>query len=187
MNEDKEKVILSLKNGFSNLCRYVNPMLLSLIASNPTNLAYAKEKAGIPADVFAGVNGVTLKDGKISFDGKIGNKSSDYLARIILTVMKFDKTVRSAANIRYSPAIVDACEDLLFEVCIAGKAKNNAKISTMDWDVALCCEKIDGVPDIICYDGAGKNDAMIVVTGENPDLVTTRIYKIGERIIITTL
>ncbi len=75
-------------------------------------------------------------------------------ARIILTAMKFDPLMRSAATLRFSRKVLimswRACSLNAVRLILHQEPPG---ISTMDWGVASCCN--DGVPDV-CYDTAAR-------------------------------
>jgi predicted fused transcriptional regulator/phosphomethylpyrimidine kinase len=102
------------------------------------------------------------------------------VARIVLTVMKFDPAIRSAANIRYSPEIITVLEDLFLEMCSFDRGQEPPGTKTMDWGVAFCCK--NGVPDIIFDRGAVGKEPMVRVIAENPAEVAGIIGRISTRI-----
>jgi hydroxymethylpyrimidine/phosphomethylpyrimidine kinase len=102
------------------------------------------------------------------------------IARIILTVMRFDQGIRSAATLRYSRNMLKVMESLLLE-CTSIETAGDPGISTMDWGVASCCK--EGVPDV-CYPYKGRgNESVILLFGEDPIDVTNNIIMISNRII----
>jgi len=112
--------------------------------------------------------------------GPVAFGASDHVARIVLTAMKFDPDVRCAANIRYTPGLVEACEEMLLSVCSFDRESQPPGVKTMDWGVASCCR--DGVPDVIYDRGAVGKEAMIRILGEEPGVVVNNILKLSARI-----
>ncbi|WP_243668405.1 hypothetical protein [Methanoculleus chikugoensis] len=102
------------------------------------------------------------------------------MARIVITAMRFDPRIRSAANIRFSEAILPELDNLLFEVCSFDRENEPPGVQTMDWGVASCCR--EGVPDVIYDRGAVGKEPMIRVLGEDPVTVAQNILKLSNRI-----
>ena len=103
------------------------------------------------------------------------------ISGIILTAMKFDPSVRSAAIIRCTGPVLAQAENLFFELCTFDAAKEPPGISTMDWGVASCCK--DGVPDVIATMPALGKDAALRFFGQGPEDVATNILMVSNRVI----
>lgn len=178
MAEKENAVILEqLRLAVAILGDYMNP---SLIPEVGMNIVYAASKAKDIQDV-AGVAGriVRLK-GKVHPVGQIEFGASDHMARAVLTAMRFDPSIRSAANIRFSDTVVNILNELLFEICEFDRSREPPGIKTMDWGVATCCK--EGVPDVIYDRGARGKEAMIRFFGEDPNTVAQKIIKVSVRI-----
>jgi thiamine-phosphate diphosphorylase len=151
-----------------------------LIPEVGMNIVYALPDARGTEDV-AGVLGriVRLKD-RVHPVGEVAFGASDHVARIALTAMRFDPSIRSAANIRFSDSILLELENLMFEVCSFDRAREPPGTQTMDWGVASCCK--EGIPDIIYDRGAVGKEPMIRFLGEDPVMVAHNILKLSNRI-----
>ncbi|MFA4861139.1 thiamine-phosphate synthase family protein [Methanoregula sp.] len=102
------------------------------------------------------------------------------IARVILTAMKFDPRVRSAAILRLSPrAKTVLCDDLFLE---SASCANSAQpgTGTMDWGIASCCKR--GIPDVIFYRDGDTALARILIFGEDPADVVNNIIMCSNRI-----
>lgn len=158
----------------------VERMDARLIPEVGMNIVYALPDARSKDDV-AGVLGRIVRLGEAVHPvGEIAFGASDHVARIVITAMRFDPQIRSAANIRFSEAILPELENLLFEVCSFDREKEPVGVQTMDWGVASCCR--EGVPDIIYDRGAVGKEPMIRVLGEDPVMVAQNILKLSNRI-----
>jgi hydroxymethylpyrimidine/phosphomethylpyrimidine kinase len=100
---------------------------------------------------------------------------------MILTAMRFDPAMRSAATLRCTPPIFNCLESLFFEVCTFDPAKEPPAITTMDWGVASCCRK--GVPDVIANKPSAGRPALLRFFGEVPPDVATNIIMLSNRVI----
>jgi len=112
--------------------------------------------------------------------GSVAFGASDHVARVVLTSMKFDPDIRSAANIRYTPDIIRIIEDLLLETCSFDRGNEPPGTRTMDWGVAFCCRS--GVPDVIFDRGAVGIEPMVRILGQDPQEVAAIIVRISNRV-----
>jgi hydroxymethylpyrimidine/phosphomethylpyrimidine kinase len=102
------------------------------------------------------------------------------VARVVLTAMRTDPEIRSAAVIRFTPTILAIVGDLLLEVCEFDRSREPPGVSTMDWGVASCCR--DGVPDVVFDRGAPGKEALVRVLGEDPVKVARIVVTVGHRL-----
>jgi hydroxymethylpyrimidine/phosphomethylpyrimidine kinase len=103
------------------------------------------------------------------------------VVRIILTIMKFNPVIRSAAILQFSVRALAVFEKDLFLECASQKAlAADPGISTMDWGIASCCK--DDVPDVIFRHGDDSTGSRIIILGEKPADVTNNIIICSHRI-----
>jgi len=107
--------------------------------------------------------------------------ADEEISRIVLTAMKFDPVMRSAAILRYSPAVISVLEDMFLECRSFDPGGEPPGISTMDWGVASCCR--DGVPDVIFDRGTREDEPRIRLFGEDSLDVSNNIIMLSNRII----
>jgi predicted fused transcriptional regulator/phosphomethylpyrimidine kinase len=107
--------------------------------------------------------------------------SDEPVVRIILTAMKFDPVMRSAALLQFSERALQVFEnDLFLECALLEAASKNQGISTMDWGIASCCRK--DLPDVIFRKGASTRESRIILFGEGPTDVANNIIICSNRI-----
>lgn len=174
---EREEILRTLEEAVRRLVERMDPVLIPEVGSN---IAYAMARARSPADVAAVEGRIVRVKGRSRAVGPVAFGASDHVARIVLTAMKFDPDVRCAANIRYTPGLVEACEEMLLSVCSFDRESQPPGVKTMDWGVASCCR--DGVPDVIYDRGAVGKEAMIRILGEEPGVVVNNILKLSARI-----
>jgi thiamine-phosphate diphosphorylase len=137
----------------------------------------ARDAGGIVA-----ISGRILRpaEGKFPLGGTCAFGADEEIARVILTVMKFDPRMRSAACIAYSSRAKSVlCDDLFLESASCDGAAQPG-ISTMDWGIASCCRK--GVPDVILYRERDPAGSRILLFGEEPADVLNNIIICSNRI-----
>jgi len=178
MTQDaRESVLTMLRAAVEQL---ETTMQAGLIPEVGTNICYALPDARENDDVAAVEGRIVRLGDRVHAVGQVAFGASDHVATIVLTAMKFDPDVRSAANIRYSPELITLCEDLYLEICSFDRRDEPPGTRTMDWGVAFCCR--NGVPDVIFDRGAVGKEPMIRILAQNPMEVATIIGRISTRI-----
>jgi len=175
---ERSEVLETLEEAVGLLTRSLDVRLIPL---HGANLGYAIHGARDKDGVAAVKGGIARVQEKPQAAGPCGFGVDEDIARIILTVMRFDPRIRSVAILRCSRAVLQVMECLLLECTPMNMEKESRGISTMDWGVASCCK--EGVPDV-CYPYRGREDESgILLFGEDPIDVTNNIIMISNRIL----
>jgi hydroxymethylpyrimidine/phosphomethylpyrimidine kinase len=178
MTGDIRKLVLSvLEEAVKELSRTMDAALIPEVGSN---IAFALPGARDKDEVAAVQGRIVRLSGQPHPVGPVDFGASDHVARIVLTAMKFDPDIRSAANIRYTPEIIEIIEDLLLETCSFDRGNEPPGTRTMDWGVAFCCRS--GVPDVIFDRGAVGKEPMVRILGRDPAEVAAIIGRISNRL-----
>lgn len=173
-----EKVVAAVRSAVDRITEFMNPVLIPEVGMN---IGYALPGATSVMEVAA-VEGRIVRKGDAVFPvGEVKMGASDHVARIVLTAMKYDPEMRSAANIRYSDTAVEILKGMPLEIRSFDRNREPAGVSTMDWGVASCCSEED-VPDVIYDLGAVGKEPMIRILGEDPASVVNNILMLSERI-----
>jgi len=136
----------------------------------------ARDKDGIAAVSIMKEGGVRrqITAGACAF----GNENP--VVPILLTIMKFDPGIRSAAVLQFSTRAREVFDDDLFlECCSVDTASARPGISTMDWGIASCCK--GGIPDVIIMQGTAAAASRIILSGEEPAHVADNIIICSNR------
>ncbi|MDN7023524.1 phosphomethylpyrimidine kinase [Methanoculleus sp. FWC-SCC1] len=177
ISDERAQVMRSLEQAVGMLAQSMDVRLIPEVGMN---IAYALPDPRSRDDVAA-VQGRIVKLGdQVHPVGTVAFGASDHVARIVMTAMKFDPAIRSAANIRFSEALLPEFDTMMFEVCSFDRASEPPGVQTMDWGVASCCR--DGMPDVIYDRGAVGKEPMIRILGEDPGIVAHNILKLSTRI-----
>ncbi|HWQ63182.1 MAG TPA: thiamine-phosphate synthase family protein [Methanospirillum sp.] len=134
---------------------------------------------------YAGQGARTIDDVSAIVHGSIISSEDLPVCRMVLTATRFDPTIRCVAIVRYSPKIIEIADRMLLEISGFNRAQEPPGDSSHDWGVAFCCEKSDGVPDLIYDTGCAGKEPLIRLLGENPTRVLASINRILTRIITT--
>jgi hydroxymethylpyrimidine/phosphomethylpyrimidine kinase len=178
MTEDaREAVLATLQAAVDQLGQ---TMHAGLIPEVGTNIAFALPDARERDDVAAVEGRIVRLGDRPRPVGPVAFGASDHVATIVLTAMRFDRSIRSAANIRYSPELIGVLEDLCLEICSFDRGREPPGVRTMDWGVASCCR--NGVPDVIFDRGAVGKEPMVRILAETPAAVAGIIGRVSARI-----
>ncbi len=153
-----------------------------LIPEVSSNLGYALPFAETLEDVAAFPGRIIrFRESILSLsDPEFG--ASKHIARIILTLMKFDSEYRSAMNIRYSKENVAKLKEKGFRVSHFDRRFEPKRIkekegSSLEWGVKEVLRKSTKFPDVIYDQGDVGKEPMIRVLGRDPMEVVCKILK----------
>ncbi|MFB3925893.1 MAG: bifunctional hydroxymethylpyrimidine kinase/phosphomethylpyrimidine kinase [Syntrophales bacterium] len=159
----------------------------NLIPEVQSNIGYALPFAARPEEVAA-IPGRLIRVGdelRTIRDPSFG--VSSHIARIILTVMRYDESRRSAMNIRYSEEIVRICGELGYDVASFSRYDEPDRIkkaegSSLEWGTDSVLAGRDTVPDIIFDRGDVGKEPMVRILGKNPGEVVKKALSIASRL-----
>ena len=158
----------------------------SSVLTGGLELVYAREGARIADDVghcILKLSGCSTAEDRYDEWSSVSFGVLSPLTTAVLTAMRFSPDVRAALSIRYTPEVIDACNEMLLLVCEPDATKIPTGVSTMDWAVAFCSEQEDGVPDVLCIKNSNSLECSVKLFGETPLKVTTNVINISKRII----
>lgn len=172
---ERSAVIAQLESAIAPLAGSISQ---KLIPTTGAQLGYAIRGA-------RDKNGVAAIEGRVTRAGEpagvCGFGVDEEIARVILTVMKFDQLYRSAAFLRCSGRALDVLDGDLFLECASFDATKAPKgISTMDWGIASCCR--DEIPDVIYAKNTSGMGAPLILLAEDPVDVVNNIIICSNRI-----
>jgi hydroxymethylpyrimidine/phosphomethylpyrimidine kinase len=109
--------------------------------------------------------------------------ASQHVAHIVLTVMKYDSSYRSAMNIKYSEKIINVCQRIGFAVESFDRAdepveNKNKEGFSLEWGVNEVLKQAKMIPDIIYDRGGWGKEPMVRVLGKNPIEVVNKVLTI---------
>lgn len=153
-----------------------------LIPEVSSNLGYALPYAEGIRDVAAFPGRIIRVGETIAVLGDPEFGASQHVARIILTVMKWNPEFCSAMNIRYSKENVARLEEKgfsggRFDRRLEPKETKEAEGSSLEWGVQEVLKKKRRVPDFIYDEGEVGKEPMIRILGKDPMDVVHKILK----------
>lgn len=178
LTQEHDDVIRHLALLAARVIESIDPRLVPVTGAG---IGYAVTGARDDTGVAAVKGGIKTTGKSVSLGGPCAFGTNDRVSPVILTAMKFDPAIRSAAVLHFSPAMTDILEDMLLECCSFDPLREPPGITTMDWGVASCCR--DGVPDVIYNRSTPKKEPLLRFFGENPEAVGNNIIMLSNRII----
>jgi len=176
--QERTQVLETLNGTVTQLAGNLHP---DLVPAEGVSFGFALRGAR-DNDGIASVPGniSLLPGGGLSFQGSCRFGADEEIGRVILTAMKFDPRMRSAAILACTPrAKTVLCDDLFLESASCDRDKNRGA-GTMDWGIASCCRR--GIPDVIFCRDPGLPRQQILIFGEEPADVLNNIIMCSNRI-----
>jgi len=175
--QERSGVLARLDSAVNRITENGNPGILS---GGILSFGYAMRGARDISGIAAVPEGMSIENEKFSSGGPGTFGADEHVARIILTVMKFNPEIRCGAIIPYSGEVLDILEDMFLECCSFDRSKQPPGVSSMDWGIASCCR--DGIPDVIFNRSVGTEPGFICFFAEDPSAVANNIIICSNRI-----
>jgi hydroxymethylpyrimidine kinase/phosphomethylpyrimidine kinase len=159
------------------------PNIGGIIPEVSSNLGYAIPGAQAREDVAAFPGRIVRLRDTITTVAAPAFGASQHIASIILTVMRHNPTFCSAMNIRYSPAILEACTTAGLSVFGFDRGKEPQEVRaeeghTLVWGVEDAVGRSGMVPDAIYDEGGWGKEPMIRILGKDPGEVVRKVIAI---------
>lgn len=157
-----------------------------LIPEVQSNLGYAIPGAQVIEDVVAFPGRIVRLGNAITAVAAPAPGASRHIAKVILTVLQYDAQCRSAMNIAWTPAIIERCHALGFNVREFDRQAEPPEVSsregaTLEWGTRHVLCSGSSVPDIIYDRGGMGKEPMTRVLGAGPVDVADKVIAIAER------
>lgn len=143
-----------------------------------TNVAYALPGAETADDVCALRGRIQRVGASLAVTGPAEFGASRHVARIILAAMRFDPSVRSAANLKYTRETLRRLERARVRLGSFDRLRQPEGTSTMEWGTAEAIREAGRVPDAIHDPGSVGKEGMIRVLGRSPEDVLRKVRRI---------
>ncbi|MGH2639300.1 MAG: thiamine-phosphate synthase family protein, partial [Rhabdochlamydiaceae bacterium] len=162
------------------------PNVTDLIPESRSNIGMALEGAKTYDDVIAVSGRITSLYGKrvkAAAGPEFG--ASRHVANMILASLRYDKTIRSAMNIRYDPKVLDACNKLglitaSYDRKLEPTETKNKEGATTFWGAEQAILKSKRFPDVIYHLGDFGKEPMVVLLGNDAVSVAETALKIAK-------
>jgi predicted fused transcriptional regulator/phosphomethylpyrimidine kinase len=175
--QERSEVIARLSEAAGQLEQSMPGQLLPAAGGN---IAYAIRGARSLYDIAAVTKGFQADHGSVRCSGQVAFGVDERLARTILTVIKFDPAVRSAASIRFSDDSLQILSDMFLECAETRDVNPPGSSSQVDFAISSCCSK--GVPDVVAVHGSSPETSVIWLFDEGPVRLASNIIILSNRI-----
>lgn len=154
-----------------------------LIPESQSNIVYAKKDAKSLEDVAAVYGRIVRIGNSAKAASNVGFGASKHVASAVLTIMHYDKSIRSAINIKYDEKIISICKKLGLQVSSYDRKDEPTEVKstegmTVKWGIEHAISKINKVPDVIYHLGDWGKEPMVLVFGKNPTEVCSKVISI---------
>ncbi|MDD1725384.1 MAG: bifunctional hydroxymethylpyrimidine kinase/phosphomethylpyrimidine kinase [Euryarchaeota archaeon] len=166
--------------------RTIKAINSDLIPERGSNLAMAISRARKVADVAAVKGRIVKVRGTITPVGCVAFGASRTMARVVLTALRYDPTLKGAMSVRSSDEVIVACQELNLitegfdradelEGSIEGLETSRAIESSMNSGA--------GIPDVIFNRSSKAREPMAYILGHSAQHVAEKVAKISSMII----
>jgi len=156
-----------------------------LVPEVRSNLGYALSFARGAGEVLAVPGRITEIGGRMVPASRPTFGASRHVARIILTAMAHDSSIRAAMNIRYTSQIISVCRRLGLRIASFDRGEEPKGVkemegSTLEWGTKRVIDELGEVPDIIYDEGEAGKEPMVRILGRDPEEVVAKVLAIGK-------
>ena len=176
-----DKSYLELSKAITKFTRLNN--IANSIPECQTNFVFSKKSPKSLLDVL-GISGRIVKSGDhVIKAGDLQYGGSKHVATAVLTMNKKFPQIRSAINIKFDKQTISALEKKGFIVKNYNRTEEPKEIkdkegSSIEWGVNSVIKNSKQPPDAIFHQGDFGKEAMIIIFGENPKTVLSKVSQI---------
>jgi hydroxymethylpyrimidine/phosphomethylpyrimidine kinase len=171
------RIMSALQASKNNLLQTLVPEMIPEVG---INFGYAIPAARTIDDICALEARIIKTKGGVQSTGGVAFGASNHVARIILSAMEADLRYRSALNLRYSEAIVEAGKKLGLAIGTFDRSEEPTGEQTMDWGTRTAINKLGQVPDLIYDLGGPGKEPMVRILGQTPGEVIQIVSKLKD-------
>ncbi len=171
------------------MLRKAEDVVYKLVPEVQMNVAMAIERpyARTPLDVAAIPGRIGVYRDRLVVKGKPEFGASSHMARLVLTAMKYNPEIRSAANIKYTEEVINAAQDLGLLVYKADRASEpkdvkEAEGGSLPWMLTEAYRNLGRIPDVIYDEGDIGKEPMVRVLGAKATDVARTIISIARSV-----
>ena len=180
--ENLNEALKILLENSKDVSKLIPEVQMNIVMALP--LQYVRSENDV-----AGILGRIVKYGEtIKPSGPPTFGASKHMAKAVLTAMKYDPSIRAAANIKYDVKIVEAARKMGMNVSFYDRKLEPPEIkkkegATIPWGIEQAILKLNGkVPDIIYHLGDWGKEPMINVFGKTAVDVAKKIVKLAKNV-----
>jgi len=179
---ERYRCIMELKGAVQRLqearCGNIIPEIQSNFAFALPYAENSEDVAAIPGRLIrVGEHARTLHDPEFA--------ASSHVAKIVLTVMRYDGTYRSAIDIKFSDELVSICRELGYDLDEFSRANEPEDVkqregSSLEWGTNDVLSRRNTIPDMIFDRGDIGKEPVIRILGRTPTEVAEKVLRISD-------
>lgn len=176
-----EKAVEKLLSRDREFVYLIPEVQTNFVYSPPHHLARdTSDVVGIPGRI---VNYM----GRARAGGYPAPGASSHMARAVLTMMRFDPSMRSGINIAYSRELEEVLRELGFKVSYFDRREEPEEVKkieggTTQWGISVAVQRIGDIPDAVIDYGEHGKEPLIMIFGRDPEEVVNKIFKILDKL-----
>lgn len=179
--KDRQQVLDRLSAALQRLLRQPIGRLIPEIRSN---LVYALPTAMSVNEVAAVPGRITQHGSTLLAHQPPAFGASSHIAKIVLAAMRTDPRIRSAMNLRFSEATLDACRQTGLSLASFDRSEEPEAVkqkegSSLEWGTIRALEQAGKMVDIIYDRGEVGKEPVVRVLGEDPMGVIEKVLRIA--------
>jgi hydroxymethylpyrimidine kinase/phosphomethylpyrimidine kinase len=177
--EERYRVLREVREAAGLLEEH--PEIATLIPETSSNIGMALSLPEDTLDVAAVPGRISKVERGVKAASCPAFGASNHIARIILTAMQTNPSIRAAMNIRYSEETIRICRKMKMIISSYDRAEEPPEVKLKEggsttWGTQQAIEKAAAVPDVIYHKGDLGKEPMIVLLGRNTiDIARTAI------------
>ena len=184
-DDGKREVLADLYEALALL--ESEPKVASLLPEVGMNLGYALEGAKSVDDVAAVSGRIRNADGRASSLGIVSFGASSHVARMILEMRKFDRSVRAAVNMAAHKPILSACRKMRMRIAYADRTSEPRRVAekegaSLPWSVRETMGGAKGSIDAIHFSEAIGREESLVLFGSNPAALAKKVIRLAQKV-----
>lgn len=166
--------------GGTRLCAEVG---MNLAACTP----YAVDALDVAATEGRITSATTPAGIRLVANGSIDFGASKHMARLLLTLRRYDPEIGAVMNVRHTPKVLAALEALGWDVVEADRANEPEQVkeqgSSMDWAARFAMQDRTEAPDAITDPGEPGKEAMVRLIAGGPGELVEMFTDLVEQVL----
>jgi len=184
LEKERRRVLEALEEAVAQLKDEAH--IGGIIPEVSSNLGYALPVAQDKKDVAAFPGRIIRFQDTIATITPPAFGASQHIASLILSIMERNSSFRSAMNIRYSPSILQACNNAGLRILGFDRREEPQEITeeegrSLAWGVQKALARAGEVPDVIYDKGGWGKEPMVRILGKDPGEIVQKVIEINKR------
>ncbi len=185
---ERWRVIMNLRKA-AKILRQEEESVVKLVPEVQMNIAMSIQPlyARSILDVAAFPGRIGRAGSRLVFKSDPEFGVSEHMARLVLAAQNYNPAIRSAANIKYKPDVIEVAREIGLFVAKIDRRKEPPHIrmregATLPWMVATAVEIYGRVPDVIYDEGDIGKEPMVRILADSAERAAEIIVSIARKL-----